>query len=100
VRSGKIVQFDAGRVHGHREESAVVRRLNSSAALENSIPFVVFPARAFPGVSMTRRRTKAMANWDHFFTNSASNAVLPCRKFFWPMGPISPLQKNPASQPP
>jgi len=33
----------------------------------------------------------------NFFTNSASNAVLRARKFFWPMGPISPLQKNPAS---
>jgi hypothetical protein len=32
----------------------------------------------------------------HFFTNNASDAVNPCRKFFSPMGPISPLQKNPA----
>lgn len=33
----------------------------------------------------------------HFFTNNASDAVNPCKKFRSPMGPISPLQKNPAS---
>jgi len=32
----------------------------------------------------------------YFFTNSAKDAVCPCKKFFSPTGPISPLQKKPA----
>ena len=33
----------------------------------------------------------------HAPTNSAIDAVKPCRKFFPPTGPISPAQLNPAS---
>ena len=39
----------------------------------------------------------SLANPYYFFTNKASEAVYPWRKFFWPTGPISPLQKKPAT---
>ncbi len=45
---------------------------------------------------MTACRANAKPNPLHFFTKRASAAVWLCRKFFCPMGPISPLQKNPA----
>ena len=38
----------------------------------------------------------AKTNYRYFLTNKARAAVWLCRKFFSPMGPISPLQKNPA----
>ena len=45
---------------------------------------------------MAARPLNAMVNCFYFFTNSANDAVKPCRKFFSPTGPISPLPKKPA----
>ena len=46
---------------------------------------------------MAAGRVNAMSNCGYFFTNRAREAVKPCRKFFSPTGPISPLQKIPAT---
>ena len=45
---------------------------------------------------MAACRANAKPNPLHFLTKRARAAVWLCRKFFCPMGPISPLQKNPA----
>ncbi len=47
--------------------------------------------------SMAAWRANAKPNPPHFLVNKARAAVWLCKKFVSPMGPISPLQKKPAS---
>lgn len=94
--------FSGGRVRLRRTRPGAAATATTTAAAATTlvgtargvqIGFLV--RHNFP-VRMAACRLKAKANYADFFTNSASEAVKPCRKFFSPTGPISPLQKNPA----
>jgi len=96
---GDWAASSAGR--GPRPRPRPPRRPRRRGALGRRAEGGKFKLDCSSGTILFRRRmatcrANAKPNPLHFLTKRARAAVWLCRKFFCPMGPISPLQKNPA----